>query len=188
VVIFIQTPAYKLVNMRGTEDLGSFEEFTERVAQGVSQYAHLMQHERDSWLGRQRRRQQQQHENEDEDATKSDGNDNDACCRVAPVGQAYQWIHETNVALWEKLYSWDNFHPSPHGTWLQACILHCTMTKRVVPADETCPMLLQQLDNATWWKSWSRLMQPPDEGPLPLPTRQEALELLRVASIVCGVN
>jgi hypothetical protein len=211
VVIFIQTPAYKLVNMRHTEDLGSFDNFTERVAQGVAQYAQLMRRERRDYM----KRHQQQDEDDKDNKTmtmaagndnKNDDDDDEDWCRVAPVGQAYQYLRETNVTLWEKLYSWDNFHPSPHGTWLQACILYCTITKQralLLPNDEDIeaiimPLLLQQqqqqqgVDNhqaTTWyWKSWSRVMQPPDEGPLPLPTVPEALELLRVASMVCGVQ
>jgi hypothetical protein len=177
VMIFIQTPAYKLAKMRNTEDLGCLEDFTERVATGVAQYAQLMRQERRDYLGL------QQQPGDDE----GDSDDEDDWCRAAPVGQAYQWLHETNVALWEKLYSWDNFHPSPHGTWLQACILYCTITKRALIPEERLMPALQQVDQATWWKSWSRLMQPPDEGPLPLPTVPEALELMRVATMVCGV-
>lgn len=170
VVIFIQTPAYKVEGMRGSEDLGSFDEFTNRVAHGVAQYAQVMQQERNN--------QRLQIIPQQQDA---------AACRVAPVGEAFRYLRHHNPELWSKLYSWDNFHPSPHGTWLQACVLFGVMTKRPVPV-ETCGPLLRDMSSTSWWHSWSRRMQPPEEGALPLPTFEEALELVRVASLVCGFS
>ena len=43
VILFIQTPAYRLEGIRDTEDLGDFDEFTERVRDGVQKYIDLMQ-------------------------------------------------------------------------------------------------------------------------------------------------
>jgi hypothetical protein len=96
--------------------------------------------------------------------------------RIAPVGEAYRLIRQRgNIDLWKRLYSWDDFHPSPYGTWLQACVIFCTMFGQPPPPY-----------NAQWWER-SRYMQPPDEMPLPLPTDEEARHLWYVACEVTGV-
>jgi hypothetical protein len=145
-VIFIQTPAYRFPNMLNTEDLGDFDEYTDRLAEGYREYMQLIKQ------------------------------DNQLDCRVAPVGEAFRWLRRENSKLWEKLYSWDNFHPSPHGTWLQACVLYCTLIREAPP-----------MYQPTWWDQ-SRYMQPPDQDPLPRPTLAEAEELRQVAWRVCGVE
>lgn len=95
--------------------------------------------------------------------------------RIAPVGEAYRLIRQRNVKLWKLLYSWDHFHPSPYGTWLQACVIFCVCFGRRPPNY-----------NAQWWER-SRYMQPPDEPPLPRPTDEEAQQLLLIACEVTGV-
>jgi hypothetical protein len=125
-------------------------------------------------------------------------------CVIAPVGEAYRYLHHHNPALWNKLYSWDDFHPSPHGTWLQACVIYCTCfgtktadTPQQQPRGDSgsnknsksVRLLLPPqppVYNPLWWEK-SRYMQPPDQKPLPLPTAEEAMELRRVACLVCGV-
>lgn len=47
--------------------------------------------------------------------------------RLAPVGVAFLVIWEENPKFWPKLFGNDNFHPSPHGTYLMACVVHATM-------------------------------------------------------------
>lgn len=97
VILFIQTPSYRLEGIRDTEDLGDFDEFTERVRDGVQQYIDLMQE-----LGFE--------------------------AEMAPVGDVYATIRAENRDLSDKLFHTDDFHPSPLGTWLQCCVLHCIIT------------------------------------------------------------
>jgi len=146
-VVLIQTPAYRVEGIKDSQDLGSFEEMTNLLAQGLQSYQQTLEKE---------------------------GIED---CRIAPVGEAYRYLHAHSRDLWRKLYSWDDFHPSPFGTWLQACVIFCTCFPEEAPP----------VYNAQWWEQ-SRYMQPPDEKPLPLPTLEEASELRRVASLVCGVG
>jgi hypothetical protein len=97
--------------------------------------------------------------------------------RIAPVGEAYRRIRNdlNDIELWKKLYSWDDFHPSPYGTWLQACVIFGTMFH--IPPPPYDPQ---------WWEL-CRYMNPPDEKPLPLPTDEEAYRLWYVACEVTGV-
>lgn len=182
--ILVQTPAYRKQGIKDTADLGDFDAFSDRLALGVQSYVEALRGLQSS--------------------TKSDDNGNNSMAesRVAPVGEAYRYLHRHNHALWKKLYSWDDFHPSPYGTWLQACVIYCTMfsptsssssstttitasgsvLKKVVVVPPQQPPVY----NALWWER-SRYMQPPDEKPLPLPTQAEAAELRRVACLVCGL-
>jgi len=144
-VLFIQTPAYKKPNMRNSEDLGDFDEFTRLVREGYQEYQTLLQ-------------------------------SNNISCDIAPVGQALALLRNENPSLWEKLYSWDDFHPSPHGTLLQACILYVLITGKEAPEY-----------NAQCWDS-CRYMQPPDEDPLPRPSVEEAEELRKLAYRICTTS
>jgi hypothetical protein len=92
--------------------------------------------------------------------------------RIAPVGEAYRWLYHYNTALWKKLYSWDHFHPSLYGTWLQACVIYIC-----------CYSLIPFAYNPQWWEA-SRYMQTPTEKPLSLPTEQEAAESHGTACLV----
>lgn len=94
--------------------------------------------------------------------------------RIAPVGLAFLVIWEENPAFWEKLFGIDNFHPSPHGTYLIACVIYCTIHGHSPP-------------------SWTRFTEPVFErarrmeltgDPLPLPTEEEAIYLQSIASRV----
>ena len=76
---------------------------------------------------------------------------------------------------WESLYAIDDFHPSPHGTLLEAYVLFSTIVGSGPPVYDP-----------SWW-STARYMQPPEEEPLPLPTKEEGELLRRVACQVCGV-
>ncbi|GKY90771.1 hypothetical protein MPSEU_000049900 [Mayamaea pseudoterrestris] len=93
--------------------------------------------------------------------------------RIAPVGQAFRHVRNQDAELWSKLYWRDDFHYSPSGTWLQACVIYCTMT-------QSDPPVLQP----EWW-TCCRRMQPDNETPLPLPNAEEAEELRQVAIQVC---
>jgi hypothetical protein len=98
--------------------------------------------------------------------------------KIAPLGLAFQYIkHHPGAVEWGKLYAPDDFHPSPHGTYLEACILYCTITGERPPEY-----------NQLWWKT-ARYMQPPAvQPPMPLPTEQEAEFLREVASKLCNIT
>jgi hypothetical protein len=100
--------------------------------------------------------------------------------RVAPVGIAYQYIRNQYPKLFNKLYSWDDFHPSPYGTWLQACILYITIFE---------PVLVEPPKyNGNWWK-YSRYIMPPPDGDqyyqVMYPTEEEAELLRQIAIEIC---
>jgi hypothetical protein len=145
--VFLETFAYRYPDMKGTKDLGDFIGFSERLAAGYVEYAETMT----ELLP-------------------------ETPCRIAKAGQAFQWLFTYNHDLWEKLFSWDDFHPSPHGTWLEACCIYCAVV------NEAPPILDSQ-----WWEA-ARRMQPSIEKPMPLPTERESEELRRVACFVSGVN
>ena len=101
--ILMQTAAY-----RNTEQivptLGSFESFTKELTYGYQRYADVL----NDYFAR--------HHHPNIQAV------------VAPVGQAYADLKVDNVELYDKLYMEDDVHPSPYGTWLQACILYIMIT------------------------------------------------------------
>jgi hypothetical protein len=147
VPVFLQTFAYKVPNMNGSEDLGGVDSFTDKVLEGYQIYQELLE----TLLGRE--------------------------CRVAPVGEAFRVLYHEHRVLWEKLYSWDDFHPSPHGTWLEACVIYCTVTGEAPPA---------YTDLDSWWNQ-ARYLQPPSQEPMPRPTVGEANELRLLACQICQV-
>lgn len=149
-VIFIQTAAYRNP-VKDSEDLGTFDQFTESLQRGYEDYAELVAN---SYIV-----------NENES--------NPLQTKVAPVGLAYQAIRKQDELFWAKLYARDDFHPSPHGTLLEAYTIYCTIVQ------ERPPMY-----NPAWW-NWARYMQPPDTEPLPLPTAEEASALRDVAWTTC---
>lgn len=145
VVVLLQTAAYRYTNMRGTEDLGSFDEFTTKLEEGYHAYqVALREHLPD--------------------------------VRIAPVGKAFAYLHKSNFGLWERLYSWDHFHFSPLGTWLEACVIYVTLLNEAPPPYD-----------ANWWKQ-SRRMQPTQEEPLPRPKANEAEDLRRLACQLSGIS
>lgn len=92
--------------------------------------------------------------------------------KIAPLGLAYQYIknHPEGQVRWEQLYAPDDFHPSPYGTYLEACLLYCVITGERPPEY-----------NVRWWTT-ARYMQPDDvQPPMPLPNNDEAIYLAEVA-------
>ena len=144
-VLFLQTFAYRVPGLKDSDDLGDFHAFTERLVDGYDQYAAAL---REAGIRN---------------------------VQIVPMGRAVQWLykHRRND-LWEAMYSWDDFHPSPHGTWLQACLIFVTLTQGRIPPPRY---------NALWW-DYCRYMQPPNERPLPLPTAQEAEDLRQLAIVI----
>ena len=144
--VVLQTSAYRKP-IRNSQDLGTVEEWTQLLEEGCQEYVSLCK----------------------EQLPESQAP------LLAPVGNAYLKIHNEDLSLWEKLFFKDDFHPSPHGTWLQACILYCTMLREPPPI----------YDPSIWDKC--RYMQRPKEEPMPLPTAEEAQTLRQYARDVCGV-
>jgi hypothetical protein len=94
---------------------------------------------------------------------------------IAPVGLAFLLIWEENPSFWKtKMFAIDNYHPSPHGTYLAACVLHCTLYGHL-PASNT------RFTDPVFERS--RRMELAGD-PLPLPTEEEAIYLRHVASQV----
>lgn len=150
--IFLQTAAYRYKITNGAEDLGDTQNFTRLIQEGLETYMDKLA--------------KKIHENDDVD---------DRRPRMAPVGNAYLSVHNSDPKLWEKLFCADNFHPTPHGTWLQACVLYCTILNEAPPDYD-----------ARWWDTMRyRTM---DRHQPPFPTKGEAAQLREVAIQVCGIN
>ena len=91
--------------------------------------------------------------------------------RIAPVGIAFLVIWEENISLWKRLFGEDQYHPSPHGTYLAALIIYSTIYKCLPPASSPFVTALF---------SRSRMMQISGESQ-PLPTEDEAIYLRWIA-------
>jgi hypothetical protein len=172
-VVFVQTMAYKTPVINSAE-LGSFDDFTNSLAKGYDEYVALV-----------------------EAFAANDRYPNQQLLRatVAPLGRAYQVIRSEHFDLWSNaMYANDDFHPSPHGTWLEACLLHCVVTggQKFALFDhdgENNNNGENENDDDSmeiWWKQ-ARYLQPPTypngdpQEPLRLPTRAEAVLLNDIA-------
>jgi len=193
-VIFLQTAAYKSP-VQNSSDLGSFDEYTELLIQGYDEYAELVKKFNDNLQQEQKQQQRQQPHTVGLKAT------------VAPLGEAHRSIRREHPKLWsDSLYANDDFHPSPHGTWLQACLLYCIVTGgrkfdcgeryHGSNGDGDGGDTNDDTDNdhagasspppaaagiRGWWEKTARYMQPRAHDPLPLPTNEEAAYLSDVA-------
>lgn len=98
--------------------------------------------------------------------------------RIAPVGIAYLTVWEEDYNLWDKLIHSDDVHASPLGTYLQGCVIYYTLFGRMPNKQYALPD-----DMSSLW-SRARRMQPPQADPNPIPTREEAEYLYRVAERV----
>mmetsp|Transcript_22095 Transcript_22095/g.44305 ORF Transcript_22095/g.44305 Transcript_22095/m.44305 type:complete len:352 (+) Transcript_22095:53-1108(+) len=149
--IFVQTWAYLNSSIKNAEDLGDTEEFTRRVRDGYRCYVqHLY------------------------DALPQDEGGGRVLPLIAPVGDVFLYLYQTDRDMWERLFYRDGFHPSPHGTYLEACVVYRTAM------DEMPPRLLED----TWWLD-ARVMQPAGEEPMVLPTEEEAEVLWEAVRHVC---
>jgi hypothetical protein len=98
--------------------------------------------------------------------------------RIAPAGMAYLIIWEENYYMWEKLFHIDRVHASPHGTYLEGCILHATIFGKL---PDPAVALQDNLQNL--W-SRARRMQPPGLPANPIPTPDEAAYLYHICQRV----
>ncbi|CAJ1958680.1 unnamed protein product [Cylindrotheca closterium] len=92
--------------------------------------------------------------------------------KIAPLGLGYKYIKDNyEKQVWEQLYASDGYHPSPHGTYLEACIVYCSIVGEEPPKyDEE------------WWDTAQYKIRKKDR-----PTKQEAAILHEAACQVCGI-
>jgi hypothetical protein len=102
--------------------------------------------------------------------------------RIAPVGGAFEAVRARRPALWAELFQPDDFHPSPHGTYLAACVVYIALFGAPPPEASALPV-----DPARLWAR-ARRMQPPHKPPLRLPTRAELAYLRKVAIGACAAE
>ena len=100
--------------------------------------------------------------------------------RLAPVALAFLTVWDENGSLWSRLFGPDSFHPSPHGTYLQTCVVHATIFGYLPDAPRSTDHIAQYFNH-------SRSMQL-GKTPLDLPTKAEALYLRSVADRVVLQN
>ena len=174
--IFLQTAAYR--EPLTVEGIGDFDEFTDALTRGYQAYADLLtnsflQQQQQQQAQTQTQTQTQTQQQQTQTVTKHGPNH----AQVAPVGQAYAHVRNAHPELWERLYVEDGVHPSPLGTWLQACVLYATILGKDPPA--------QQHDNLDLF--WNDPVSGRRRTYLPLPSKEEAEELRRVAIQITGV-
>jgi hypothetical protein len=93
--------------------------------------------------------------------------------RMAPVDYAFLIIWEDNPTLWADLMHYDEVHPSPSGTFLEACIIYGTIFGKMPKSDILeSPQLL--------W-TYARRMTPTEHPMKPYPTVEIARYLYHVA-------
>lgn len=143
--VFLQTAAYRKPT-KGSDDLGTVQEFTQSLQEGYDTYAQVL----------------------------SELLPESQKPVVAPVGQAFLEVYNRDRNLWRKLFYVDDHHPSPHGTWLQVCVLYCVLVGEAPPPY-----------NPSWWEK-SRFMMPAVQ--LDVPNHAEAETLRQIAIDVCELN
>ena len=111
--VIIQTAAYRFKGVQNSSDIGDFDNFTDAVAYGVREY---QQSFNDVLFSEIRMKSSSLYNTTVENRG----------ARIAPVGEAYRYLRRTSPTLFEKLYQYDNFHPSGYGTWLEACVIYIT--------------------------------------------------------------
>ena len=151
-LVIIETAAYQRPGINNSKDLGSAHEFQRRVREGIQSYLEALHPKFPETLQP----------------------------RIAPVGTAYLHIHDNNNPLWNELFDpFDHFHPSPLGTFLQGCVVHCTLFGCAPPLPRT-----EEEIKALWRDA--RVMHHIKTGKnRRLPSVKEAEELWNVAKRVC---
>ncbi|KAL3795499.1 hypothetical protein ACHAWO_003299 [Cyclotella atomus] len=154
VPVIIETAAYRFEGINNSQDLGTAIEFQKKIRDGILCYIDVLNRELPS-VNRP---------------------------RIAPVGAAFLHVYKENVELWQQLFdSFDNFHPSPKGTFLQGCVLFCTML------GSPPPLPYNEREIASLWKD-ARMMNPVNRTKgyeiMPFPTVEEAIYFCRVAELI----
>lgn len=88
--------------------------------------------------------------------------------RLVNMDVAFLVVYEEDLDLWYSLYWVDDKHPSPHGAFLQNCLLHHAVYG-VLPKRSI--VLLDDMESL--WDNARTLMYPRD-ATVPFPTREEA--------------
>jgi hypothetical protein len=102
--------------------------------------------------------------------------------RIAPIGWAFLTVWEENHDTWLTLFHYDELHPSPSGTYLEALVMHHTLFG-VLPLRQNA--LFDDMHESLWEKAHARYMQNPVEPLKPLPTKEEAEYLYGIAERIC---
>lgn len=89
--------------------------------------------------------------------------------RLAPNGLAFSFCKYHKPELYNMLYAPDHHHPSPHGTWMEACVVYCTMLGEMPPRY-----------NESWWKQARYCVKG-----VSFPTDDEAEQIRQVAGYIC---
>lgn len=92
--------------------------------------------------------------------------------KVVPVGTAFLVIYEERPSFWPSLFWVDGKHPSPHGSFLQACLLHHAIFGNL---PDKALMITNIWENA-------RALMYPRNATVPSPTSTESEYLYNV----CG--
>jgi len=151
--VFLMTWAYHVEGVNNSADLGNTSQFTQLLQEGYEYYAEA--------LGASLPSHQKP--------------------RIAPVGLAFYRVYKENKRLWDKLFHYDEFHPSPHGSFLAGCVLYSTIMGEAPKLELAIPSQKEGGPAVLWQRSRARLMQPPEEEPLERPTVDEAIYLYEVA-------
>jgi hypothetical protein len=102
--------------------------------------------------------------------------------RIAPIGFAFLTIWEENYDTWLTLFHYDELHPSPSGTYLEALITHHTLFG-VLPLRQNA--IYEDMYESLWKKGRARRMQNPVHPRKPMPTKEEAEYLYGIAERIC---
>eukprot|EP00966_Prymnesium_polylepis_P068746 1596811-Prymnesium_polylepis.2 len=145
--VLLQTWAYRTEGRYDSADLGDAAAFTWRVVAGYDTYAEALSAALPPALRP----------------------------RVAPVGEAFLVVHDERHDLWVELFNSDDKHLAPIGTFLEACVVHCTIFGQPPPPASAIPSDPQSL-----WAAARRR----DEGRVP--TVDELRYLWGVAARVVG--
>lgn len=151
--VLLASHAYR-AHAKGSDDLGDHEEFTKRLVDGYEIYR----------------------------KTLADVMPESQQPLVAPLGLAFSRVHDEKPQLWHDLFHTDGFHFSPAGTYLEACVIHCTVMGRPPPTSSSVPS-----DPSSLFER-ARRMQPPEHEPLRKPSVEELGYLRKVAMRVCSTN
>ena len=126
--VLVQTAAYR--NMTGARAayIGSFDDFHAILTKGYQDYANTLTN-----YFTKRKQQQAPQPYETSHKTNTLRQRHPSKALISPVGQAFVTVQKDHPKLFEKLYHEDHKHPSPYGTYLQACVLYITLVKREPP-------------------------------------------------------
>lgn len=134
--VLLVTPAYR-AHTKGSEKIGSWEEFAWKQGHGYRRYARQLLDECPDYV-------------------------DDRGPRLADVNAAFQLVRGEEPELWRELYYEDDFHPSALGSFLEACVIYCAIFGRAPPLPERV-----LADPSQLFARSRRMLPPPEVGRLP---------------------